>query len=130
VVNSVLSTLHNSAALDLTITPDMVPPTVPFRLTTTFLKGLLPGIVKTYGADKNMTVRAYTHEPPKAVFQPGQLGGSSVIDFTFSVVGNSTPAVELTFHDLYALFDVTLKDFILTVQVNDFEVDHITYRNS
>jgi len=55
------------------------------------------------------------------IFSPDQIGLNSSVKLTFFVEGDK--AVEMVLNGFEAYIDITLKDFLLTVQVDSVYVD-------
>lgn len=75
-VNSLMLTLFETSKFNLTITNEMLPETSPIQLTTTFLEGLLPGLVETFGDDKPMSVNVKAHTVPVMSFTQDVIGAN------------------------------------------------------
>ena len=123
VADSFLSTLNRDGVFNFTITNDLFNGT--FNLTTSNLKGLLPGLETKYGKDIPVSIGVSTESDPISLFQTGSIGGDVTGDLTFLVDGQADPAASLQWKDIKVVIDVSLTNFVLTVQVNDFEVDDI-----
>lgn len=78
--DSLMLTLHEAGKLQFKFDNNTIP-----ELTTTFLDGLLPGLVDKYGDNVPMAVFAKTSDFPRAIFNPGDLGMNFSVDFDFQV---------------------------------------------
>jgi len=57
------------------------------ELTTSLLESIIPGLIAKYGKDMPMAVDIKTHDFPRAIFNPTDLGANVSIDMTFEVMG-------------------------------------------
>jgi hypothetical protein len=97
-------------------------------LTTSYLDGILPGLVQKYGEDRPMKIAFRTKVSPQSFFNPGQVGAklSAYLDF---MVDNDV-AVGLSVNDAFALVTPTLDNFILKLKISQIKFDAIEVTSS
>ena len=68
VFNTALYTLYHTNSLEITVTPEMVPQTLPVKLNTNWLSTLIWGIDKTFGKEVQCEVDAKVRDSPMISF--------------------------------------------------------------
>ncbi len=89
-VDSFTHMIYQLGLLQFFMTQAEIPPSSGIEITTSSLKGLLPGLEETYGEDKPVAVNFTASAPPMAIFNSGEIGGSLTFDMTFEVLNETT----------------------------------------
>eukprot|EP00347_Sterkiella_histriomuscorum_P018594 403344916 len=117
--DSFLVALQDQNIFDYTITKETIPNYAQY-LTTTYMDGLLPGLVAKFGRDQPVTVEIDSTQPPRAVFKEKDLAMVLNMDFTFRV--NNEVAIVVSVTDLNAHVDVTLRNTNLTANAKVIKI--------
>eukprot|EP00347_Sterkiella_histriomuscorum_P020604 403337177 len=103
-------------------------PSLSKMLNTTYLDGLLPGLVAKYGNDQPVTIEIKATQSPRAEFKENDLGLILNLDLTFRV--NSEIAIIVSVIDLSAHVDAMLQGPNFTTKVNTIIIDKCTSSQS
>ena len=110
--DSVLVAVFNSGALARNVSSNEQ-----LNITTSLLQGLLPGLVRRYGPDQNVTVGFKATEAPRAIFEKDIVGIVFTVELAF-VVGNET-AIVIRLEDLDVKVGLQLSGALLKVQISE-----------
>lgn len=82
--DSFLLTLYEAELMEFALTNETLAGS-PIPLTTTYLDGLLPGLVKTFGADQPVKIDIKATRSPNSLFEVDKIGIISSLDLSFIV---------------------------------------------
>ncbi|CDW75575.1 bactericidal permeability-increasing protein [Stylonychia lemnae] len=125
--DSFLMAIHEENLLQYTV--DGVSfPSIAEELTTTYLDGLLPGLVQKYGDNIPVQIALIAKTAPRSLFQKDALGVIIDLDLTF-IVKNEV-AIVVTLYDFISRVDLKLTGANLTAQLLSIKIDHATATDS
>eukprot|EP00347_Sterkiella_histriomuscorum_P018232 403346289 len=125
--DSFLVAIHDTGLFDFVLTQQKIPG-LSKMLNTTYLEGLLPGLVAKYGNDQPVTIEIKATQSPRAEFKENDLGLILNLDLTFRV--NSEIAIVVSVIDLSAHVDAMLQGPNFTTKVNTIIIDKCTSSQS
>lgn len=114
--DSVLETLFQLNILQFLVSNETVQD-LPDELTTTYLDGLLPGLVAKYGDNQPVKVNMKATKAPTSLFQKDRIEVIVTLELTFIV--NDETAIVVTLIDLDSEVSVNLQNALLTVQLKE-----------
>jgi hypothetical protein len=85
-LNDIFYNLYNSGVLDITITPNMVPPSSPIQLNTSAFKDIAPGMFKKW-PNQPMQLEVNVSKRPILAYGDDAATLTVPLDMTFSVIG-------------------------------------------
>jgi len=126
-VDSILSVVQDQGWFKFTMEPSTVDSIKEF-LTTTYLEGILPGLVARYGKDVPVSIRFDSSMAPKSFFNLNEVGAK--MHAKIDIIVNNEVAVALDVTDADALVTPTLENFILKIEIIKFVLKKISVVNS
>lgn len=123
-VDSLLSVLQEQNWFSFLFTPDTFGGIAKGYLSTTYLDGILPGLITKYGKDTPVSVNFISQLAPNSFFNVDEVGAKMHARIEFII--NNEIAVALQVNDADALVSPSLNDFILKIQVIKFALKVIT----
>ena len=97
-------------------------------MTTTYLDGILPGLVAKYGEDKAMSLKFSTHNAPNALFNVGQVGAQ--VNYYLDFWVEDQIAVSLNVTNANALVQASLDNFIMKLKIDLVKFEDISVLKS
>jgi len=128
-VDSVILTLHDSNVFNFTITQDLLGPVYgPEFLNTSYMDGILPGLIAHYGKNQPMSINFATKQAPSSFFQVGKMGLTLTADLQVYV--NSDLAATIEVISAEGSLSATLNNFLLVIKLLTFYINDAQVVNS